>query len=324
MTRVFIPQSILDLAHRRSAAREAHDWATADQLRGQIEAAGWRVIDAGTDFRLEPATPPDIEVDGGVMYGRSDAVPSRLTEPDACRVSVILVAPDEPDALDRTIAALDSTAPAGTQVIVVADAPASSSAARLPASRPAGEDHLELEVVRTSARLGWGAAWNIGLRRAGGAVAVFMDTAVEATGDVLSPLVAALESAEVAVVGAIGVASRDLVRFEEVHDGPAVAVDGHLLAFRRADGAGRGPLDEGFRFPRHLDTWWCLTLRDEGGGTAVRRAVVVGGLPLVVHPARAGGTLADGERERLSRRNFYRFMDSFRGRLDLASAAKPG
>ena len=36
------------------------------------------------------------------------------------------------------------------------------------------------------------------------------------------------------------------------------------MAFRRADAAARGPLDERFRFYRNLDIWWSLVLRDEG------------------------------------------------------------
>ena len=49
--------------------------------RAEIENAGWRVVDSGTGFRLEPANAPDIEVGGEIRYGRSEAVPSRLDEP---------------------------------------------------------------------------------------------------------------------------------------------------------------------------------------------------------------------------------------------------
>ena len=47
------------------------------------------------------------------------------------------------------------------------------------------------------------------------------------------------------------------------------------MAFRRADAAARGPLDERFRFYRNLDIWWSLVLRDEGEGSPPRRAVAV-------------------------------------------------
>ena len=57
VTRAFVPDEILTLAHERARARAARDWAEADRLRAAIEAAGWKIADRGTDFALTPATP---------------------------------------------------------------------------------------------------------------------------------------------------------------------------------------------------------------------------------------------------------------------------
>jgi cysteinyl-tRNA synthetase len=54
------PDAVVDLARARAEARAARDFATADRLRAEIEAAGWRIVDRGTDFSLEPAHPPDL------------------------------------------------------------------------------------------------------------------------------------------------------------------------------------------------------------------------------------------------------------------------
>ena len=89
------------------------------------------------------------------------------------------------------------------------------------------------------------------------------------------------------------------------------------MAFRRDDAASRGPLDERFRFYRNLDIWWSLVLRDEGEGTAPRRAVVVP-LPATRHEHRGWTSLEPAERDRLSKRNFYRIIDRFGSRTDLA------
>jgi GT2 family glycosyltransferase len=316
--RTFVPQPILDAAHARAAARVARDWATADRFRREIEAAGWRVIDSGTDFRLEPAHPPE-EVDGDVIrHGRSDAVPSRLEEPSRGMVSVIVIATDQSDDLDRALGALGRTAPAETQVVVVADAPDAAQEARLPGSVAGRTGRLETEVVRTSARLGWAAALNIGLRRAVGPVVVFMDTRVELLGDALTPLVDVLRADDVAVAGPFGLRSADLRRFEAAPVGDAATIEGDLLAFRRADAAAAGGLDEGFRFYRNLDIWWSLVLRDRGAGLPPRRAVVVPDLAVARHDHRAWASTPEPERDRLSKRNFYRVLARFRGRPDLA------
>ena len=40
-----IPADIQALADARTAAKSARDWARADELRAQIDAAGWNIID---------------------------------------------------------------------------------------------------------------------------------------------------------------------------------------------------------------------------------------------------------------------------------------
>jgi len=48
------PAELVALAEQRVAAREAKDFAEADRLRGEIEAAGWTVRDVGGGFQLVP------------------------------------------------------------------------------------------------------------------------------------------------------------------------------------------------------------------------------------------------------------------------------
>ena len=183
------------------------------------------------------------------------------------------------------------------------------------------------EVIRTSAWLGRGAALNIGVRRSGAPIVVAIDASIVPSDDVVTPLVEALQDPTLAVAGAAGFASSDLRRFEEVV--PAVepvdvaAIRGDLMAFRRSDIAARGPVDEAFRVARYLDVWLSLVLRDEGEGTAPRRAVAIRGLAFVRIEATESGAIAAAERDRLARRSFYRVLDRFRTRLDLAVPAPP-
>ena len=176
---------------------------------------------------------------------------------------------------------------------------------------------LPVEIVWTSERLGHAAATNIGLRRAGSPVVVLLDTSVEPTGDVVTPLVRALDDETVAVAGGWGIVSSDLRKFEDAPAGDVDAIEGYLTAFRRADAAARGPLDERFRFYRNLDIWWSLVLRDEGEDAPPRRAVSLDGLPAVRHEHRGYTSLPDDERDRQSKRNFYRIIDRFGWRRDL-------
>ncbi len=315
------PAAIEALARDRSDARARRDWATADTLRAQIEEAGWKVIDHGVDFNLEPAHPPDLVDDARIRHGSSASVPSRLADPPTGLATVVLVATDWPTDLARALDALSATAPDGTSVVIVADAPSEEQATALEGelAKVAGNPP---EVVWTSARLGSAAALDIGIRRASGPVVIVLDSSAEPTSDVVTPLAAALADPSVAVVGAFGVRSGDLRHFESAPAGDVDAIEGYCLAFRRADFAARGPLDERFRFYRNLDLWWSLVLRDEGEGAAPRRAVALD-LPVARHEHREWNALSEAERARLSKRNFYRIIDRFGHRRDLLSAPDP-
>jgi cysteinyl-tRNA synthetase len=312
MARVRIPDDVLSAAHARAAARAARDWPEADRLRAEIEAAGWKVVDRGTDFALQPAHPPTLEAAGVVRYGASSAVPSRLEEPATDVVTVVLVATGWPEDVSRALAGLRAHGPEDVSIVVVADGVAADRDGALPA------DDDRLEVVRTSDRLGTGAAWNIGIRRARGRVVLVLDPSVEPTGDLVTPLALALDDPSVGVAGGFGLSSADLRRFEEAGPGDVTAIEGYAMAFRRAEAAARGPVDERFRFYRNLDIWWSLVLRDEGEGIAPRRALALT-VPAERHEHRGWTSVPEDERNRLSKRNFYGIIDRFGARLDLAT-----
>ncbi|MEA2608028.1 MAG: hypothetical protein QOJ75_271 [Chloroflexota bacterium] len=323
MIRQRIPDEVLSAAHARARAREARDWPEADRLRGEIEAAGWKVVDRGTDFALSAATPPDVAEGNRVRYGSSQSVPSRLNEAAAGLATVVLVATEWPDDLTRCIAALEATSPLGTSVAIVADGPsAEQEAALVDIDSAAADRHLPIEVTWTSERLGHAAATNIGLRRVGAPVAILLDPSLEPTGDIVTPLVGALDDPTVAVAGGWGIVSRDLRKFEDAPAGDVDAIEGYCQAFRRSDYAQLGPLDEHFRFYRNLDIWWSLVLRDTGDAGPARRAVRLDGLSIRQFEHRGYTSLPDDERDRQSKRNFYRILDRFGARTDLL--VRPG
>jgi hypothetical protein len=318
MTRPHVPEAILDAAHARSRARAARDWPEADRLKREIETAGWRIVDRGTDFALAPAAPPDIVEDGRVRYGSSASVPSRLEEAAVGLASIVIVATDRAADVERALSALREHSPDGTQLVVVGDGPSAEQAAALEALDAAdpGAPGIGTEVVWSSERLGHAAALNAGIRRAAASVIVLLDPSAEPTGDLVQPLVDALADDTVAVTGPWGLASRDVAAVDLRDLEPALGevdvIDAACLAFRRDDFAERGPLDEYFRDPAWLDAWWSLVLREPRGTQPARRAVALPELPVVRHPAAHD---ADGRAAtRLARRNFYRLLERLRSR----------
>ncbi|MHB8397544.1 MAG: glycosyltransferase family protein [Candidatus Limnocylindrales bacterium] len=320
MTRQHVPQAVIDLAHARRTARAAREWEQADALRAEIESAGWRVVDTGTDFALRPLRAADEIRDGILVHGSSAAVPTRLDEPATMAATVIVVAegPGEPGPTRAAWAPASAMAD-GIQVVLVETIDEQTDLG-------AGEATVASETVRIAATAGPGGIRNAGCRRALGSIVVVAAGAVATeamSADLVARIVAALADPGVAIVGSTGLWTPDLRRYatldppptDAIADAPA-AVTGAVVAFRRSDLRDRGPFDEGFRSAAWLDIWWSLVLRDRGEGPP-RRAVQI---PSPEASVGFAGMSSLDDLLRQSKRDAYRLAERFAGRLNLASS----
>ena len=170
----------------------------------------------------------------------------------------------------------------------------------------------ETIVLRTSQRLGWADARNLGLRRSRGEITVLLDTSLEPIGDFVQPLMAAFDDPTVGVAGGWGVTSGDGREFEDAPPGEVDAIEGYCLAVRRDALRAVEGFDRRFRFYRNADLDFSFAVRDAGW-----RAIRTDPLPLTRHEHRGYASLPDAERDRLSKRNFYRFLEHWGDRRDL-------
>ena len=170
-----------------------------------------------------------------------------------------------------------------------------------------------LRVVSLNPPLGFGAAVDAGLEAAAGDVVVLFDPGVELEGDAVTSLLGALSDPTVVVAGPFGLRAKGTMKEFEESQGPDVdAIEGYSMAFRRSDAATAGGFDPRFRFYRMADVEFSFRMRAHGG-----RAVVVKDLPVTRHEHRLWEATEPHERDRLSRRNTYRFLDRWRDREDL-------
>jgi GT2 family glycosyltransferase len=230
-------------------------------------------------------------------------IPSRLDEAPACDVSVVVATGGWPEDLERLAASLAREC-GGTdhELVVVANAsPEVAEAA----------DRLGARGVQFTQRVGWAAAANAGISQSLGRTVVLALTCVEAAGDFLQPLGAALADPAVGLAGPWGLTTRDLRTFEEQTTGAVHAMQGYCMAFRRADLRTVGLLDPAYKFYRNADIDWSLRWLDRGFGV---RAL---GVPLRRHAHREWEELDPAQREKKSRDNFARLLRRWRDRTDL-------
>jgi len=290
------PDDVRRLLDERNAARAAKDWARADALRDALAGMGWEVQDAPEGSTLRPVLP---------------AVGSepQLSKPAAVAASVQAVAEDHPDDLARLLRGLIAHPPAVTwELVIVANAPAVDLGALLGSVAPP----VEPVIVPTEGRLGWADARTMGLAQSTGEITILLDTSLEPTGDLVAPLIAAFDDPSVGLAGGWGVTSADAREFADAPPGEVDAIEGYCLAIRREALRAVGGFDRRFRFYRNADLDFSFAVRDAGW-----RAIRTEPLPVIRHEHRGWTSLPEAERDRLSKRNFYRFLDRWRDRPDL-------
>jgi cysteinyl-tRNA synthetase len=292
-----VPPEVEDLVRRREEARRSKDFVEADALRERIRAAGFEVIDAPSGATVAPseASPPPAS-----LYRNSADVPSVLEDPPRYAVSVQWVVQGWPEDVVRGIEACGRHGGDRAVQHVVVDL------AGGPTEWPSGAD-----VIRMPPEVGWGTGRNAALRRSAGEVVLMMDGSVEAAGDVFGPVVETLDDPTVGVTGPFGIVTDDLHQFRE-SDGPDVdAVEGYFMAVRRTLVERGLRFDERFKFYRTADIELSFQVKAMG-----LRAIVTP-VPVARHEHRMWANTSEEERARLSKRNFYRFLDRWRGRTDL-------
>lgn len=293
-------QEARELARRRAEARAARDFAVADALRDEIAALGFEVVDGADAFELRPAAAQPSEPDE-ISRIHPERVESLLGEEPTHDFSVQWLVQGWPEDVLRGVRSFESFAGEFSVQNVVVDA-----AGTHPSYFPSSVDEVPLEDD-----FGWGADRNAGLRRATGRIIVVVDGSIEATGDVFTPLAEALAQPSVGLTGPYGIVTDDMREFSE-SGGPDVdAVEGYLMAFRREILDEAGMFDEKFKFYRSADIEYSFRVKDTG-----RRAIVTP-LPVSRHEHRMWNNTSEDERARLSKRNFYRFLERWRGRMDL-------
>jgi cysteinyl-tRNA synthetase len=294
------PEDVRALATRRAEARAARDFATADALRREIADAGWTVVDEPAGgWHLEPVALEEPST--APVRLSADSVSSLLEQPTTFDVSLHWLVEGWPEDVDRAITSFRAHESGLDVQYVVVD---------LTGQDP-GRWGDDVEVVSLEEDTGWADGRSLGK------VVAVLDGSVEATGPVLPPLRSALDDVSVGVCGPFGVVTHDLREFEEAPGPDVDAIEGYLAAFRRETLVAAGGFDRRFRWYRTADIDWSFRVKDLGF-----RAVVVD-LPVTRHEHRAWNAAGEDERARLSKRNYYRFLEHYRDRWDLVLDPRP-
>ncbi|RMD57491.1 MAG: hypothetical protein D6828_03645, partial [Nitrospirae bacterium] len=141
---------------------------------------------------------------------------------------------------------------------------------------------------------------------------VLIDPSVEVLEDPIGSILEALNSKEVGVVGHRGMCTEDFKEFFDCQRPYVDAVQIYFMAFPRAIIKKTGLINEKFRFYRHLDLYFCFSVKDLG-----YKIRALPSLKLRYHEHRAWMELTEEERFKKSRHNFYIFYKKWHHHREL-------
>jgi hypothetical protein len=287
---------VKQLLRERAEARAARDFGRADLIRERVERRGWAVCDVGETVELEDLL---LRVERHSSPGEVQAADQVA---DRCDYSICIALYGWPEDVVRMVTGLGWGEAQGTWELIAV-------AAREVDLEPADLLPPELRQQGAMVRLldfsqppGHAGAWNIAARVSRGHTLVFVDPSLEFPAELLARLDRELD-AGAGLVGPLALRREGQFKFVET-EGPAIDALEYLLAMRRSVFCRVGDFDQRFRFYRNLDIDYSYQAR--AAGLPLQRVACPG---VIRHTHRLWESTPETERERLSRKNFNRFLD---------------
>lgn len=279
-----------ELAQERLDARAAKDFAKADQIRDQIAALGFEVIDVagGFEFRAKERFP---------TFASTRDIKSIKVSGDIAVAMIV-------DGFTADAAEAVRTIKAQTNTPVIA----------LVTCEPAeliDEIDLQFQLIAITENFGWGENANALLKNISSKYLVIMDPSTRFTGDAMTPVLAELNKGEFNAVGWRGGLVNTEDEWRSVDDKGAGEVDvlfSYFMAFNCLDATNAGGFNNRAIYYRNADMEFSLRLR-HGNGRLLQ-------MDLPLEQARHHGYYDTDEefREVQSKKNYDRILERFRGK----------
>jgi hypothetical protein len=284
-----------ELAQERLDARAAKDFAKADQLRDQIAALGFEVID----------------IAGGFEFRAKERFPSFASTRDlrAIKVNGDIALAMIVDGFTADAAETVRTIKAQTDTPIVA----------LVVGEPqelVDEIDLQFQVIAITENFGWGENANALLKNVTSKYLVIMDPSTRFTGDAMAPVLAELNKGEFSAVGWRGGLVNTDDEWRSVDDKGAGEVDvlfSYFIAFNCDDATSAGGFNNRAIYYRNADIEFSLRLRHSNGRLLQ--------MDLPLEQGRHHGYYDTEEefREIQSKKNYDRILERFRGKSAILS-----
>ena len=290
------PEQVHELARARQAARAEKNFALSDQLRDEIAAQGFEVVDVATGYELRPKKRfPSYESTRDV----------RPINSGKYEITVAMIVDGFHEDAVTTIKSIKEHSQCAIAVLVIGDP-----------GILVDQLDARTSLVHLTESLGWGECANALLRNITSEFVVIMDPSTRFIGDAITPVLAELKKREYVAVGWRG----GLVNLDDdwrsTEDKGAGEVDvlfSYFFAVHREDALGAKGFSNRAIYYRNADIEFSLNLR-HGQGRLLQ-------MDLPLEQDRHHGYYDTDEefRELQSKKNYDRILERFRGKTAILS-----
>ena len=290
------PDSVHELAKARLAARAERNFALSDQLRDEIAALGFEVVDVAGGYELRPKKRfPTYESTRDI----------RPINSGKFEITVAMIIDGFHEDAVTTIKTIKEHSQCAIAILVVGDP-----------GVLVNELDSRTSLVQLTEDFGWGESANALLRNVTSEFIVIIDPSTRFIGDAITPVHAELKKREFVAVGWRG----GLVNLEDdwrsVDDKGAGEVDvlfSYFLAMHREDALAARGFSNRALYYRNADIEFSLNLRHSNG------RLLQMDLPLE-QDRHHGYHDTDAEyRDAQSKKNYDRILERFRGKTAILS-----
>ena len=290
------PDSVHELAKARQAARAEKNFALSDQLRDEIAAQGFEVVDVAGGYELRPKKRfPTYESTRDI----------RPINSGKFEITVAMIVDGFHEDAVVTIKKIKEYSQCAIAILVVGDP-----------GILVNELDARTSLVQLTEDFGWGESANALLRNVTSEYIVIMDPSTRFTGDAISPVLTELKKREYVAVGWRG----GLVNLDDdwrsVDDKGAGEVDvlfSYFIAMHREDALAARGFSNRALYYRNADIEFSLNLRHANG------RLLQMDLPLEQDRHHGYHDTDPEYRDAQSKKNYDRILERFRGKTAILS-----
>ena len=304
-----LPAHVAERVRQRQEQRQQTQYIQADQIRQEVNAAGYTIRDTVQGALVLPRRPED---EFFILSSSTDA-PDHTKAPDFHEFSVNLLAHNNREDLDRCLQSICRHASnRQIELVIIENGSTDDTLSYLEQLARQGEliasqgQPIGLHVYFADHNLGFAAGRNATMRASRGRYIILMDTSIEVKGDIWEPLASTLADRSIGLAGPYGLVTEDLREFREASGTDVDAIEGYLMAFRRELLPEVGWIDEKFRFYRLMDIYFSFFFKTSGYRVLTTPPVAE---RVIKHPHREWYSLSEEERVTKSKKNYDIFRD---------------